>query len=221
MSFKQFMSKKFLPIFVGNCLGVIVFTVAIVWGGLYFLDKYTLHGENISVPDMIGQPVNVALDNLSALGLKGEVTDTGYIDSRPGGVIIEQNIHPGEEVKRERIVYLVVNADQARQVALPDGIAGNCSMREAELRLKAKGLRVGAPHFIKGDLNWVYEIKDGNKVLKPGDMVSVKHPLTLVVGDGSIDEEYIVNDSAFVDSLHEVVPSANPQATPEEEELFD
>lgn len=205
----------------GNCLGVIVFTVAVVWGALYFLDDYTLHGQSVEVPVLVGVDSEKAISLLQQQGLVGEVTDTGYVDFQPAGVVLEQNIQAGTQVKSGRVVYLVVNAGQARKVALPDGIAGNCSMREAELRLKAKGLRVGTPEYIKGEHNWVYEIKLGGKAIQAGTLVSVKTPLTLVVGNGDVDEEYTGSDTIFGGEWYQDSTATEVEASDAEEALFE
>ena len=200
---KEFLKKIFSPILIGNCLGMVLLTFVLGYGALYFLDAYTLHGKTVTIPDLKGMNVDAALSHLKELGLQGEVTDTGYVETHPGGAVLEQTIHPGVEVKSGKVVHLVINDWQPRKVALPAGIANNCSQREAILRLEARGLRVGASEYIRGDKNWVYDIKVNGQSVSPGTMISVKLPLTLVVGDGSVEEQYNGEDSLWVTTLQD------------------
>ena len=195
----------FLSVFCTNILGMVLFVVVVILGGLLLIDRYTLHGKYVEMPDLKGENAKVAILKLESLGLKGEVNDTGYVERMAGGVILDQSIRPGDKVKPGRWIYMAVNSTQERRVALPTDIAGNCSMREAEMKLRARGFRIAPPEYILGDRNWVYEIKVNGKVQEPGSMVSVRTPLTLVVGDGQVEEEYSGGDdfyeSAFTDSL--------------------
>ena len=212
--------KIFLSIFCTNILGMVVFVCAVVFGGLWLIDGYTLHGEFVEMPNLKGENAKVAVRKLESLGLKGEVNDTGYVERMAGGVILDQSIRPGDKIKPGRWIYLAVNSTEERRVALPTDIAGNCSMREAEMKLKARGFRIAPPEYILGDRNWVYEIKVNGKVQEPGSMVSVRTPLTLVVGDGQVEEEYSGGDdfyeSAFTDSL-----SGNTAKESEGDALFE
>lgn len=220
MWLKKFFKKIFSPITLFNCLGIVVLTVVLAWGGLYYLDQYTRHGESLEMPDLIGKDIVDAMIQLQKLGLKGEVVDTGYVENQAGGSVLEQNIKPGSRIKGGRVIEIVVNDWQVRKIALPSGIADNCSMREATLRLEARGLKVGPPEYIEGDKNWVYDIKLNGKSIKAGTQVSIKEPLTLVVGDGSVEEEYTGSDSLYLEVVNDSLPSELPTTT-NEESLFE
>ena len=199
-----FFGKFFSKMLCFNCLGMLVFVTACLVGGLLWLDSYTAHGSYVEIPELKGENINVALRKLASAGLHGEVNDTGYVENVAGDIVLDQSVRPGTRVKSDRWVYLVVNSAVERKVALPGDIAGNCSMREAEMKLRARGFIIGTPEMITGDKNWVYEIKANGRVLKPGAMISVKTPLTLVVGDGDVEEEYTGGEAfyeeAFTDS---------------------
>ena len=78
---------------------------------------------------------------------------------------------------------------------MPD-IAGNCSRREAEDKLKVLGFKLAATEYEHGQpLDWVCEVKVNGKSVKAGDRISVSSPITLVVGGGDVEEEYNGNDS--------------------------
>ena len=216
--FKNFLKKIFSPILLGNCLGMVLLAFLLGYGALCYLDNYTLHGQSVEVPDLSGVDAYAAMEQLQALGLQGEIADTGYVESMPGGSVLEQNIQSGSEVKAGRKIYLVINDWQPREVMLPDGIINNCSKREAELRLKARGFKIAPAKFIRGDKNWVYEIMVNGKQVQAGVMISPKHPLTLVVGDGSIEEEYNGNDTLWMELVKD---SASVEAVPPVESAVD
>lgn len=209
------------PMILGNCLGMVIFLVAAVFGGLYWIDSYTLHGVGVEMPDLKGQNVNVAIKKLEAMGLRGEVSDTGYVENCEGDAVLDQSIRVGEKIKPGRWISLVVNSTQARKVALPADIAGNCSLREAEMKLKARGFRIGPPEYILGDKNWVYEMKVGGRVVSAGTMIAVKTPITLVVGDGEVEEEYSGGDSFYEEAFSDSSLVGTSGTTNEGEDLFE
>lgn len=194
MTISQFIKKLLSRTIVGNCLGMVALSAVLLVAVLILMSHYTNHGEEVEVPNVCGLPEDVALKKLKALGLKGEVTDTGYVYRAAAFAVLEQGIHPGDKVKVGRIVKLTINADGPRKIALPD-VAENCSRREAEVKLKALGFKLGAVEYVKGDAEWVVGIKVGGRPAKAGDRVSVNTPIVLVVGDGATDEEYNGNDS--------------------------
>ena len=73
--------------------------------------------------------------------------------------------------------------------------SGFCSRREAEDRLRTLGFRLGATEYIVGDPDWVYGVKVNGREVAAGTRLSVKTPVTLVVGGGGYEDEYNGNDS--------------------------
>lgn len=179
---------------LGNCLGVVVAAVVVFFGFLYYLQCYTDHGDSVTVPNLRGQRLDVAQQKLEAIGLGARVVDTGYVDTYVGDVVLEQTIRPGEHVKTGRIVELTINAASARAIALPL-LADNCSRREAEAKLKALGFKSVRVEYIPGDQDWVYDVKIHGKSAVPGERVPVTTLVTLVIGDGVVEEEYNGSDT--------------------------
>lgn len=194
MTISEFFKKIFSRTLFGNCLGIVVVTIVLALASLLFINIYTHHGREVSVPNICGMDQSVAQRKLEALGLRMEVTDTGYVYNAAPFSVLEQNLKPGEKVKPGRIVLITINADGPRQIALPD-IADNCSRREAEDKLRVLGFKLGATEYVQGDPDWVYGIKVNGKNVMAGTRVSVNSPITLVVGSGGSIEEYNGNDS--------------------------
>lgn len=179
---------------MGNCLGIVLASVVLLIGALFFLDSYTRHGDSVEIPDVRGLDEQTAKSKLEAVGLLAEVTDTGYVYRATPYSVLEQSLLPGEKVKPGRTLYLTINADGPRKIALPD-VADNCSRREAEDKLKVLGFKLGATEYIVGDPEWVYGIKVNGRDVSAGTRVSVNTPVVLVVGAGGLEEEYNGNDS--------------------------
>lgn len=194
MSISDFFKKMFSPIMMLNCLGVVAATVFLVGGALLFLQCYTRHGEEVEVPNLRGQRLDIAIKKMEAMGLKVEVTDTGYVDTYIGDVILEQSIEPGTSVKVGRVIDITINASTAQSISLPD-VADNSSRREAEARLKAKGFKNIRVEYTVGDRDWVYALKVNGKAATRNEKAPVTALISIVVGDGSLEEQYNGNDS--------------------------
>ncbi len=194
MTVKEFYQRITGRYLWGNLLAMLLTLVVVIVGVFVFLNFYTHHGETIAVPNLRGQRTEVAMRKLEALGMRGEVVDTGYNPRELADVILDQDLEPGYQVKVNRLIRLTVNAASPRPVTLPD-IADNCSLREAKMRLEILGFRLTPIRRIRGDLDWVYAVEARGKEVRKGDKLNVNIPLTLVVGDGTEDEVFNGNDS--------------------------
>jgi len=194
MTVRDFMKKILSRSVVGNCLGALIISALLVVAVWVFLNFYTHHGEEVHVPNLCGVEQSVAEKKLQALGLKAEVSDTGYVNSAVPYVVLEQSVRAGTLVKPGRTIYLTINANGPRLIALPD-VADNCSRREAEDKLRILGFKLGATEYVQGDPDWVVGVKVNGRNVTAGTRVSVNAPITLVVGAGGTDEEYNGNDS--------------------------
>lgn len=194
MTVKEFYQRITGRYLWGNLLAMLLKLVVVIVGVFVFLNFYTHHGETIAVPNLRGQRTEVAMRKLEALGMRGEVVDTGYNPRELADVILDQDLEPGYQVKVNRLIRLTVNAASPRPVTLPD-IADNCSLREAKMRLEILGFRLTPIRRIRGDLDWVYAVEARGKEVRKGDKLNVNIPLTLVVGDGTEDEVFNGNDS--------------------------
>lgn len=194
MTVKEFYQRTTGRYLWGNLLAMLLTLVVVIVGVFVFLNFYTHHGETIAVPNLRGQRTEVAMRKLEALGMRGEVVDTGYNPRELADVILDQDLEPGYQVKVNRLIRLTVNAASPRPVTLPD-IADNCSLREAKMRLEILGFRLTPIRRIRGDLDWVYAVEARGKEVRKGDKLNVNIPLTLVVGDGTEDEVFNGNDS--------------------------
>ena len=189
MTISEFKTRLKSRILWGNCLGMCVVGILLLIGLFIFLAYYTHHGENIAVPDLRGMTESQAGDKLESLGLKLEVSDTGYVRTLASDAILSQQIEPGTEVKVGRIIRVTINSANSPTITLPD-LADNCSLHEAKARLTAIGFRLGPIEFTTGEHDWVYALKAHGRTLTAGQRVSVNDAITIVVGDGSVNDEF-------------------------------
>ena len=193
MTFKEFFQKISSRIIWGNLLAMCITAIAIVVGVLVYLGFYTHHGETISVPNVVGQKSEVAQRKLESVGLRVEVSDTGHVTSAAADIILEQHIAPGTAVKENRLIRLTVNSAKARTIPFPNVVDG--SLREATMKLKAIGFKMGAVKRIDGDLDLVIRAEVMGREVHYGEKISIESPITRVAGNGKTEDFYTGDDS--------------------------
>lgn len=206
MSAKDFFGKLFSRYLVLHLLAMAIVVTLLVVGVKFGLDLYTHHGENIVVPQLKGMSYEKAYRLLERSGLAIEVSDSGYNKSIPAGCVLAQTPNFGHRVKQGHIVYVTVNSPSSPTFAIPD-IVDNSSVREAEARLTAMGFRLTEPQLVTGEKDWVYGIVCRGRRVSNGDRISIDYPLTLMVGQGTIDEtediDYVDPSSASLYTMPE------------------
>lgn len=162
--------------------------LAICYAVFAWLDSYTLHGQVIEVPAVCGKHIDDAADALRAQNLDFEIIDYKYKKGGRENEVVEQLPLPGAQVKKGRRIQLTLNSASEPLQPLPD-IVDNCSLREAEARLRAAGFNIAEGVRIAGETDWVYSVLMGEDTLKNGSKVPMGATLTLVVGNGEDTEE--------------------------------
>ncbi len=200
MSVPNFFKKVFSPLIWLNILGMVVFVVVVGIVAVIGLGSYTHHGQEVEVPDVGRLSMSEARKALHKVGLGVEVVDTGYVKELPMDCVLEQKPGAGEKVKPGRIISLIVNASNTPTIALPD-IIQNCSLREAQARLKSMGFKVGAPEYVRGERDWVYGVTVDGRQRTTGDRIPVSKVVVVQAGNGYMAEEdsvvYVENNYIF------------------------
>lgn len=187
MTTKEFFGKIFSRYLLLHFLAMTVFVVLVGLGVKFGLEYYTHHGEGIEVPLVKGQTYNKAHQVLDELGLVIMVSDSGYNKDFPADYILAQSPNQGMKVKRGHVIYVTVNSPSSPTFAIPD-IVDNSSVREAEAKLMAMGFRLLPPQQVPGEKDWVYGILCRGRRVSNGDRIPIEHPLTLLVGSGTVSE---------------------------------
>ena len=169
---------------------MVLFGIVLCVGVWLWMSSYTMHGESVEVPEVKGAMIHDAEYKLDELGLVTVVVDSAYIRQQPAGIVLEQKPVAGSRVKMGREIYLTINQKQSPTNTIPD-IAGNCSRREAEARLRALGFKIGPMEFVPGAPDWVVALKVNGREVYTGERVPSDAPVVLVVGNSNpgSDEE--------------------------------
>jgi len=160
--------------------------IAVIWFSLKVLDLYTLHGRYIVVPDLEGMSPDEAKMELKRSNLNLVINDSIFDSDRERGSIASQNPAPGEEVKRNRSIYLSVVAMLPEMIVMPD--LTDLSLRQAMALLQNYGLKTGRlEHVPSIARNAVLAQRFDNRPIEPGTLIESGSSIDLVLGTGVAD----------------------------------
>lgn len=128
---------RFVAINVAIALGVAIALLMVV---VFWLRGYTLHGTEVTIPDVTGMSGEEAELVLRANALHLVVVDSTYSDKAPLGTVVEQTPPALSHAKPDRPVYVVMNARTKRLIPLPE--LHDVSYRQAQATLRSLGLKV-------------------------------------------------------------------------------
>ncbi len=177
--FRFLLTKKFL-----RHLGLAVaISLVLLLGTLLWLKIYTHHGKTIVVPDLAGLTVDEVEDVTSSRRLRFEVVDSVFSTEMPRGTVIKQNPNAASRVKKNRKIFLTMNAVNLEMVSMPQLIG--LSFRQARLALQNAGLIQGTikykPDFAK---NNVLQQMHKDNVINEGTIITKGAVVDLVLGMG-------------------------------------
>lgn len=197
--FRFFISKGFLL----SILAMILIIVSLGFGVLKWLDSTTNHGQEVVVPDLTKMNYTRIAERLKRDSLDFVLVDS--VDFRkdfPPLSVVEQDPAPGEKVKKNRKIYVKINASTYSQVILPNLI--QVSYRQAVPTLNSIGLKEGEityePNIGK---DMVLKMMYKGKELQPGDKVTKTSKIDLVLGDGFMDVQTDPDDELIDDLVKE------------------
>ena len=175
----DFWKKLTSPIVYWNLIMLVLVSIVLLIVLWFWMKDYSHHGERVD-----------AEYELEKQGLVVVISDSSYNRNLPAGTVLEMTPAAGSKVKTGRNIYLTINTRNVPTLPIPD-IADNCSLREAEARLKSLGFKLGPIEYAPGDKDWVLSVKCKGRTVVTGDRVEIDCPITLVVGnnnDGIGDE---------------------------------
>lgn len=184
----NFLKSKFFWINIAIAVICILLICTLVLG---WLKIYTHHGESVEVPDLTGLYVEEAELFLKERNLKYEVIDSVHLRSLRPGEIAEQSPAKGSFVKKNRKIYLTVNAKGVKKVIFRD-YRGE-SFRKAQSNYRNSGFIVDSIEYKPSQYpDEVLEVKYNDKTLFSGEMIPEGANLILVVGKVEEGVEVIV-----------------------------
>jgi len=180
MTFFQFIKSK---VFFKNLLYAIAVFIGILIITFLGLRIYTHHGQRLSVPDFTGLTIKEVHKKAKQSKLRIEIADSVFNINLPRGTVIKQNPIPNFKVKKNRRIFITLNAVNPEKVKMPN-IVG-VSHRQAEAILKNIGLEIGRLiHIPDIAVNNVLKQKFEGQEIPKGTLVPKGSKIDLVLGMG-------------------------------------
>lgn len=116
---KYFLSNKFVLKNLGGMLGIALSSFLLI---MLFVRLYTRHNSYVTIPSYIGKTVEQAqtLDGNRYVELRIVDTTLIFDKTKQAGEIISQDPAPNAQAKKNRIVYVTINALKSHPVRFPD-----------------------------------------------------------------------------------------------------
>lgn len=163
-------------ILIAAGVAVVLFVSVVIW-----LRRYTLHGKEVTIPQVTGMTQEEAEIVLRGSGLYLVVVDSTYSDKAPLGTVVEQTPPALSHAKPDRPVYVVMNARTKQLIPLPE--LHDVSYRQAEATLRSIGLRVAKVEYEPSLYpDNVLDVRAGGMSLNEGTRLPEGSGVTLVVG---------------------------------------
>ncbi len=155
---------------------------------MQILKIYTRHNQDLTVPDFAGLTLIEAIHTAYQRDLRIEVFDSVFLADFEKGTVVEQHPRAGFKVKKNRKVFLTMNAINPEKVALPDLV--DLTFRQAGAKLESFGLKVGRISYEPNmGINIVLAQRINGREVSPGDSVTKGARIDLVLGKGLSDEQ--------------------------------
>lgn len=154
---------------------------------MIYLRIYTRHNQSFPIPDFRGKSIAELNEIANDENLRVEISDSVYIFNRKPGSVIDQNPDPGTHVKKNRRVFITINATNPIKVEVPN-IVG-FTMRQAKAILEQQGLEVGYLSFTPDlGVNNVLDQRYGGKSIAAGTLIPKGSKVDLLLGMGMYGE---------------------------------
>jgi serine/threonine-protein kinase len=112
--------------------------------------RVAVRAREVTVPDLVGKPVEAATALASGLDLQLHVDEQRRPDTKvPAGSILGQDPLPGAAARRQRSIRVWVSAGP--RIARAPSLIGE-TQRSAEIRVAQEGLQIGAVSEIRSAL---------------------------------------------------------------------
>lgn len=184
MNFWRFLTTKR---FFRNLGIAAAITIFLLIGTMLWLRIYTHHGQTITVPDLAGLTLREVEEVTFSRQLRYEVVDSVFSAEMPRGTVLKQNPKASSQVKKNRKIFLTMNAVNPEMVSMPRLVG--LSIRQARLALQNAGLVLGdisyRPDYA---INNVLQQYQGDSVINEGTEITKGSVIDLELGMGLSNE---------------------------------
>ena len=173
------------------------YALAIFFGIIFFVNiclwLFTRHGNKLTVPDFKGLTLVEAKELANDNDMRMEIMDSVYSLIQKPGTVVEQEPKPNSGVKKNRRIFLIMNAMNPEIVKMPN-IVG-VSLRQAIAILESNGLVVGHLRYVPDiATNNVLNQRFKGKEIKPGKAINKGSHVDLVLGQSGGAESVEIPD---------------------------
>ena len=181
MKSTNFFKSKLFLIQIGVAFGI---TIVLVWITLSGLKIYTHHGEQLTVPDLFGSSLENAIELIENENFRYTIYDSIYNSKFEPGTVLDQRPFAGAIVKRNRNLFLTINAHKPEQIRFPNLIDN--SFRQAYELLRTNGFKIGRLEYAESQFfNLVLYPKYKGDSIGVGSMIDKGATIDLVLGKGN------------------------------------
>ncbi|MDR0573917.1 MAG: PASTA domain-containing protein [Tannerella sp.] len=181
----SFFNKIFKsPVYI-HLLAILAIACIIIYIVLKSIDSYTNHNQAVYIPDVRGLQVEDAIPFLQQSMLRYVVVDSIYSKEVTPGAIVDLMPEANSKVKKNRIIYITVNAKTEETAPVPE--IADISYRQAYALLKARGFRDVEWKYVTGEYrDLTIGVEYGGQMISSGTRVPLTAKLILVISDGHI-----------------------------------
>jgi beta-lactam-binding protein with PASTA domain len=174
---------------------------AIVFTSSILLHLCTRHNSYLAVPDFKSLTYSEAQELADDNDMRLSIMDSVYHQDLRPGTVIDQEPKPGIEVKKNRRIFLVMNAINPEMVEMPN-ITG-VSLRQALSILESNGLNPGKLKYVPDiATNNVLRQKFEGKEIVPGKKIKKGSHIDMVLGNSGAGPVELPNLQGL--TIHEV-----------------
>lgn len=186
--FSFFTTKTFLKHF-GIMVGVTAIGLFIT---MSYLDIYTEHGKEFSLPDFRGMTIEQAIEAGKTHDLRFEVMDSVFTRRKKLGSIVEQDPAPGFKVKDGRRIFLILNSSKPEMVRMIN--VRFVDLKQAWMDIEANGLELDKISFVDDpQMYLVLDQRYNGRSIAKGDAIEKGAGIELVVGKGDAGNTAVPN----------------------------
>jgi beta-lactam-binding protein with PASTA domain len=190
MEFLRFIISKYFLKHLGLAIGIIVMIILLT---LLYLHLYTHHGQARPVPDFFSLTPEEVAEKAKENKLDYKIIDSVYTNVVARGTVVEQNPKPGFMVKKDRTIFLTLNASNPEMVQMPNLVG--LTLRQANAILETSGLKLGKRIYVPDlAINNVLKQLYMGEIIAEGDSLEKSSSIDLVLGKGLSDRKTIVPD---------------------------
>jgi eukaryotic-like serine/threonine-protein kinase len=164
---------------------IVIFGMTII---MQVLRIYTRHNHDLTVPDFSGLTFADAVKTAGEKDMRVEIFDSVFMSDMEKGTVVLQHPEAGQKVKKNRKIFLTMNAINPEKIAMPDLV--DLTFRQASAKIESFGLKLGHISYEPNiAVNLVLAQKRRGVDLNPGDSIVKGTAIDLVLGKGLSDEQ--------------------------------